>query len=475
MPAVKRSATVELAGWTLTYDELRRRAALVGGLDATERYFVFGEANFEGAVFVGPITFAKAQFGKANFRGATFEGPVSFNGATFEGDARFYSICFEGTASFRGATFRGHAIFALPDREQRFREWPEEVMFKRWADFRGATFEKTARFGGAQFERRARFDGATFRDDAVFTGASFLRARTLDLKQVAETLDLDRAAFGAPVHLNVGANCVRCHGTQFQSLASIDVSRGDITLEGAAFAESSTISGVVSEPKPRMLSLRGADVAHLTLADLDLSQCIFLGVHNLDGLGFEGANDMCELGSRSRVRQAIADEVELRGRDATDSDEDATRVTAERIALAYRALRKGREDSKDAPGAADFYFGEMEMRRKAARGFDRGLLYGYWLTSGYALLAWRALAALALTVVVLAGGLELAGFDPNTGNFWDALLFSAESTTSLFRAPTPPDGSQLNYLGHVLQMLLRLLGPLFFGLMLLALRGRVKR
>jgi hypothetical protein len=33
------------------------------------------------------------------------------------------------------------------------------------------------------------------------------------------------------------------------------------------------------------------------------------------------------------------------------------------------ALRKSREDSKDEPGGADFYFGEMEMRRIAARRF----------------------------------------------------------------------------------------------------------
>jgi hypothetical protein len=35
------------------------------------------------------------------------------------------------------------------------------------------------------------------------------------------------------------------------------------------------------------------------------------------------------------------------------------------IAGLYRALRKGREDLKDEPGAADFYYGEMEMRRRA--------------------------------------------------------------------------------------------------------------
>jgi hypothetical protein len=33
----------------------------------------------------------------------------------------------------------------------------------------------------------------------------------------------------------------------------------------------------------------------------------------------------------------------------------------------YRALRKGREDTKDEPEAADFYYGEVEMRRLARR------------------------------------------------------------------------------------------------------------
>jgi hypothetical protein len=38
------------------------------------------------------------------------------------------------------------------------------------------------------------------------------------------------------------------------------------------------------------------------------------------------------------------------------------------IAGIYRVLRKGREDNNDEPGAADFYYGEMEMRRRARPG-----------------------------------------------------------------------------------------------------------
>jgi hypothetical protein len=36
-----------------------------------------------------------------------------------------------------------------------------------------------------------------------------------------------------------------------------------------------------------------------------------------------------------------------------------------RLAVLYRQLRKAQEDAKNEPGAADFYYGEMEMRRLA--------------------------------------------------------------------------------------------------------------
>jgi hypothetical protein len=85
--------------------------------------------------------------------------------------------------------------------------------------------------------------------------------------------------------------------------------------------------------------------------------------------------------------------------------------------VTYRALRKGREDRKDEPGAADFYYGEMEMRRqgpfrheakpapgsrRATPGGERLILWLYWLVSGYGLRASRALIALVVTVVVFA-------------------------------------------------------------------------
>jgi uncharacterized protein YjbI with pentapeptide repeats len=476
MTTAQRSASVDLRGRELTAGQLPSELSRPDAWDEAHGRWSLAEANFEGATFRGRIDFTNALFQKANFRGATFTGSVTFNGAEFQQEACFHSTTFEGTASFREATFRCDAFFELPRGEEVVRDWPEEVTFRRWADFRRATFCRSARFGGALFERRARFDGATFNRDAVFTGASFPVARTIDLKDVKRKIDLDRVAFGAPVRIDAGARRISCQGTQFQSLAAISVHRGDLVLKDAAFAESSTVAGVGSNPKPRVRSLEGADVAHLTLADLDLRECTFLGAHNLDGLRLEGAIELCSLGPGLRDRTVITDEVDFHARDWPKGDKDAKRVCARRVADAYRALRKGREDSKDAPGAADFYYGEMQMRRQAAKDFDWWLLHGYWATSGYALIAWRALAALAVTVLAVAGGLELLGYENKTPGYGDSVLYSLESTTSLFRSvPTLEEGVTLSDWGRGLQMLLRLLGPLFFGLFLLALRGRVKR
>jgi hypothetical protein len=62
------------------------------------------------------------------------------------------------------------------------------------------------------------------------------------------------------------------------------------------------------------------------------------------------------------------------------SAEIETPLAPRYIANAYRDLRKGREDSKDEPGAADFYYGEMEMRRydKERSLAERAVLSLYW-------------------------------------------------------------------------------------------------
>jgi len=197
-------------------------------------------------------------------------------------------------------------------------------------------------------------------------------------------------------------------------------------------------------------------------------------------------------------------------------------IPALEIAGIYRDLRKGLEDTKDEPGAADFYYGEMEMRRLAARErrrttpdpghaalrspstrAERWLLWAYWAVSGYGLRASRALATLA---IVLLGSAVLfthtafarlptpadrvSAVNLQTGavtysqpgsrgsnaatSLSKALEFSARESLSALRTSGSPALGTIGP-GTVLDLLLRLLGPLLLGLAALAVRGRTKR
>jgi hypothetical protein len=141
------------------------------------------------------------------------------------------------------------------------------------------------------------------------------------------------------------------------------------------------------------------------------------------------------------------------------------------IANNYRALRKSFEDSGNYPDAADFYYGEMEMRRHGApTRAERAILVMYWAVAGYGLRASRAFIALVIAILLAAIPLSLWGFPASTP-YGRAILFATESSVSLLRAPTV----KLTAGGEIVQIVLRLAGPLLFGLALIALRGRVRR
>jgi hypothetical protein len=146
----------------------------------------------------------------------------------------------------------------------------------------------------------------------------------------------------------------------------------------------------------------------------------------------------------------------------------------------YRALRKAQEDSKDEPGAADFYYGEMEMRRlePATPWGERVILWLYWLVSGYGLRGLRALAWLAAVVVGLAGLLQAVGFNGGDPGFRDALIYAAQSTLSI-ASGNMALSEHVSWAGEVLRIVLRIVlrlaGPVLLGLALLAVRNRVKR
>jgi hypothetical protein len=115
------------------------------------------------------------------------------------------------------------------------------------------------------------------------------------------------------------------------------------------------------------------------------------------------------------------------------------------------------------------------MRRKALSTpwAEKLILTIYWLVSGYAMRAWRAIVTLA-AVLILAAWLftRFHGFtDPGAMTFWSALRYTSRTAISLL----PKDQPALTPLGDVVQIGVRVLTPILLGLAVLSIRGRVKR
>ena len=508
-----------------------------------------GDAEFEHATFSGKAGFGGTTFtGNAGFEGATFGVGAGFNGATFSGDAWFASALFDGGAWFSGttfsgeatfqatfsgdawfkdATFRGNAMFAA---DFSGKAWFGGATFNGDAEFEHVTFNGNAEFGGATFNGNAGFDGATFKRRAWFAGVRFDRARQFGPLLAYRGLVLDDVQFAQPVQVEVSSTGLCCRRARFAGGVQFRLRWARVVLDDADLAAPSILAGIprlsvaelgrreeqiakcwqrllkgeISE-RPQLVSLRRANVAGLGLSNVSAADCRFAGAHNLDklrlesGVSFASAPLPVGLGTRMwGGREVIAEERAWRAdrsRRHWDApgwprwldDQRPGVLNPGQIAGLYRALRKGREDVKDEPGAADFYYGEMEMRRArppsdsnsdgrsgvASRGrVERGILTAYWLVSGYGLRAWRAVAALAAVTALLAVAFHRVGFavPPRPVSYWTSLLYAFRATLSL-----TDDQVKLTAWGQLLQGVLRLTGPVLLGLALLALRGRVKR
>ncbi|MFE5681387.1 pentapeptide repeat-containing protein [Streptomyces erythrochromogenes] len=500
-----------------------------------------------GHLRVGTVRFDAATLeGEADFESVTFEGDATFEAATFKGDATFRSATFERTATFRSVTFKTAADFG-------------SATFEGDARFRWATFMGDAGYESVTFERGAEFRSATFQRDATFRWATFERAASLGPFVCAGRVVLSAAVFGSPVTLFFAARQLECRRTRWSSTAEIRLRYTRVDLTHAVFEYPLTIAAqrdpflrpdvqrmaetlFATEPNAsvRVASLRGVDASHLVLSDIDLSECLFTGTVHLDRVHLEGACLFATVPSgrhwrawrpvRFTQRRTIAEEHHWRARQPAavpgwnraaagagrvgpaavpgldEAAAGAVHVGPLQLAPVYRALRKAFEDGKHEPGAADFYYGEMEMRRHAddIPRSERSLLTAYWALSGYGLRASRALgwlAACMLATIVLLMGFGLPENDPKqratgivpagggsvtfeiekadphnpTGNRFTGKRFEKALKVTLNSVVFRSSGQDLTTTGTYIEMISRLTEPVLLGLAILAVRNRVKR
>jgi Pentapeptide repeats (9 copies) len=519
------------ARFTRTAEFSRTQFTGNAGFDRAQfsRIAQFDVAQFGGSALFGWAQFSEnALFGAARFAGtarfdrARFTGDALFGVARFTRDAWFGGAQFSGTARFSGAEFTGEARFdaAQFDGDAQF----HEARFTKDARFDEARFSETTLFGGTLFRESTLFGGALFTGDARFDGARFTRPVALGPLLVHGTLSFFAATLEDTLVVEAAAARVRLDRATCAAGVSLRLRYAEVVLDGARLAQPATLAAADPftwstrsgrapsdetaiapgrSPTPRLLSVRTTDVANLVVTDLALAPCRISGAYHLDQLRLEGAIEFAQPPRGLRVgrawppvwwwtrRQTLAEEHAWRatrpkgaGWHGPESQPPAWLAEAtgqppqvigpERLAGLYRALRQAQESSKNEPGAADFYYGEMEMRRLTSKTpwAERVILFAYWLVAGYGLRGLRALAALAVVVVALAGLFSAVGFMPASPapSWWDSLLYTAGSTLSI-----SDNTLQLTAWGKLLRILLRLLGPLLLGLALLSVRNRVKR
>jgi uncharacterized protein YjbI with pentapeptide repeats len=483
-----------------------------------------GNAHFEGATFSGIAQFEGVTFsGIASFLNATFSCDANFSGATFFSDAEFMRATF-ASAGFYGATFAGSAFFF------------------------DATFSGDADFVTATFSNRAWFRRSTFCGGADFRRSTFSTAQHFGPLVCQGTVDLSESVFKLPTTMEIAAREVHCARIRWESTATLRLRYATVDLRDAVLSSPVAILTrptqfdemlderllIPLSPDVRLVSVKGVDAAHLVLSDIHLTECLFTEAFHLDQLRLEGSCTFARppVGFHWRWswykvwfywwsrRRTLAEEHHWRAERAGTRNPVPPRGWqsptpelrgrgAESLAATYRQLRKALEDGKNEPGAADFYYGEMEMRRhdrKGTPGAERVLLWAYWLLSGYGLRALRAVGWLVMTILLTVALLMMFGLpgDRPGPTQRTQVMVTADQGVSLDTAPLEPDGEAtgarftgsrfswatrtvlnsvvfrsagegLTASGTFIEMVSRFVEPILLVLALLAVRNRVKR
>jgi hypothetical protein len=454
---------------------------------------------------------------RVSMDGLTFSESLSFTGSSFDGGVDIHSCAFDGgllldyvdfddaPAVFRECTVKKALAgsFAHMDRD---RQHVAFVSCQIATDVQLTGFSGELRFDDCEIQGSLDIVAGSlthFSLDRLHLhgqlDARDLEVRTLRAQSAqfdaasiigpfsAEAIDFAHAVFGARTQLIFTAKRASLRHATWQRGGRLEVEDAQVDFNGVVLAAPVALIGKGSAA---LQSIRDADAGLLSISMMDLSRCTFREAHRLQEMSVDSTVTL-PLAPRLRARRrCVADEFAWRARHARGRREDwriegmalgptndpeivvFPDVSAAQVEGVYRSLRKALESGANEPGASDFYYGEMELRRvdKRTNWAERLIITIYWLSSGYGLRASRALAWLFLVVLGGAIALREVGFRSPSTAFHRAWLSAWESAI-----PGIGRTDQLTGWGRAINLVLAVFGPVFLALAALALRNRVKR
>jgi uncharacterized protein YjbI with pentapeptide repeats len=344
-------------------------------------------------------------------------------------DCQNLKRAFKFSCNFTGAQFAGDANFWGAEFSEDTYFW--EAKFFREAYFLEAKFskKKKARFGKAEFFGNTYFSEAEFSGEAYFWEAKFY----------------GNAYFG---------------GTKF--FGEIDFNTAEFRQRADFYKVETAKNATVHFQGVRLLKPQQVFFHHV-----DLSRWSFLDT-DLRRIDFNDVTwgTIRRLWSR---RTAIFDEISVSNEKVKVPKEYLAKV--ERL---YRHLKQNYESQRDYGRAGDFYYGEMEMKRRQLNPLGQIPFWIYRILSGYGESYPRALFWLIVMWLLFAVLFTVVGYTDEWGNhadLWRSLIYSAQSMT-LFHEPKITFD---NTLGQAVELVASVLGVIQIALFGLALQRRFKR
>ena len=288
-----------------------------------------------------------------------WEGQLDLTGATFLGLVNFSRLTYNGTVHLSDATFSGEA-------------WFNHAVFRGGVFCGGTTFKGTIKLIEAEFNEEFQLWNAKFCKEVIFKSARFRKEATFLDTTIQGEINFDGARFEGDA--------------VFHSVVAKDIGFSKVMFAGVVF------SGYPDKPLFQNANVNVINTIFLkpNLARfdyVDLRRCNFLGT-DVRGIDFSGAR--WEEGGlwfwrRSMVYAPVSE-----------------RYIRRELENLYRQIRQSYEDHRNYPEAGDFYYGEMDQKRKRhwARRYLPSLITLYWICSGY---GQRPVQAGILFLLLLAG------------------------------------------------------------------------
>jgi uncharacterized protein YjbI with pentapeptide repeats len=495
-----------------------------------------GDYDFRGVFFPGRVSFLGHEFKKeADFSLAIFSSEAVFSGATFSCWADFSMAAFCGIAAFSGATFPGGADFSRASfygradffqtifskaKQDEFTNATGKADFYQFTliktkrtDFTDAIFIGIAFFSDATFSGRADFSRVIFSRGADFSRTTFSGRAIFYMAIFSENTDFSVATFSDRAFFfetTFSADTDFSGATFFWTVFSGVTFKQRVAFSGATVTRRLSLTSLNPKepgmPPPQVFEGNFVYVevvreAVLRFRDLSLARSIFAGtdlrrvefVHvdwHINRWGRKMAYDEDLLSNResslstrlasytgivSLAREVGLNINEFMGK-ALPLPNPPTSNEYGEVERLYRNLKMSYISAGDNKNAGDFYYGEMEMHRRASR-WRRVWVYWYNLyrfLSGYGERPSWALGWLVLLLAALTGLLSLPGLNNylrRSAEFGDPFFYLLQAATLQRPIWAEPAG----FWGKLVAGLSVLLISGQAALFLLALRNRLGR